>query len=100
VRLQRAVAALAGGASLAACVAVLPQGERVRAVQAVRAEATIKAALIEAADVRAAPIRVRYDERGIRLEGFVDSEQERQRALTVARTAAEADEVIDELEVR
>lgn len=71
-------------------------------VSAERARVTvgIKAALLSAPDVDAAAIGVRLDGEAVRLEGFVDSEVEHERALAVARQAAQGREVVDELEVR
>lgn len=66
---------------------------------AVRAEMTVKEALLEAEGVAAAPVRVEYEEGTVRLSGFVESEEERRRVEEIARQALPDLEIINGLEV-
>jgi osmotically-inducible protein OsmY len=69
------------------------------AAAAVRAQMSVKTALVEASEVAAAPIRVQFEQDQVRLSGFVESEAEKQRAGDVARQAAPDLEVINDLRV-
>ena len=65
-----------------------------------RVTTDVKAALLAAPDIAAAAIGVRLDGETVRLEGFVDSESERTRALAIARETVPDRDVVDALEVR
>jgi osmotically-inducible protein OsmY len=69
------------------------------AAAAVRAQMSVKTALIDVAEVAAAPIRVQSEHDRVRLSGFVESEAEKRRAGDVARQAVPGLEVINDLRV-
>jgi osmotically-inducible protein OsmY len=69
------------------------------AAAAVRAQMTVKTALVSASEVAAAPIRVQFEQDRVRLSGFVESEAEKQKAGDVARRAVPDLEVINDLRV-
>lgn len=65
----------------------------------VRAQMTVKAALLDDEHVAAAPIRVDYESGRVRLSGFVETEDEKQRAGEVATRAAPDLEIVNDLRV-
>jgi osmotically-inducible protein OsmY len=60
----------------------------------------IKAKLIEAGNIDAAAIKVESNQGNVRLSGFVDSEQQRQQATTVAKSVSGVKDVSNNLEVK
>ncbi|MEX2495859.1 MAG: BON domain-containing protein [Woeseia sp.] len=66
---------------------------------AVRAQMQVKAALLEAEQVAAAPVRVEYESGRVRLTGFVETEAEKKRAGEVAKRAVPDVEVVNDLRV-
>lgn len=66
---------------------------------AVRAQMSVKTALVAAEGVAAAPIRVQFEQNRVRLSGFVESAAEKERAGEVARQAVPGLEVINDLQV-
>jgi osmotically-inducible protein OsmY len=66
---------------------------------AVRAQMEVKVALLDEEQVAAAPVRVEYESGSVRLTGFVETEDERQRAGEVAKRAVPDVEVINDLRV-
>lgn len=66
---------------------------------AVRAQMEVKAALLDEEQVAAAPVRVEYESGSVRLTGFVETEDEKQRAGEVAKRAVPDVEVINDLRV-
>ncbi len=63
--------------------------------------ADVKSALVSDLDVDAAAILVTIrDDGSVVLSGFVESEEERQAAMTSAQKAASAATVVDQLELR
>ena len=97
-------AALALGSGCTARSLERSGGERsleLEPVTAERANVTIevKAALMRESDVDAAAIQVSLDGERVVLEGFVASEEEAERATTLAREAAPGREIVSELTV-
>ena len=66
---------------------------------AVRAQMDVRTALLEDEQVSAAPVRVEYAPGILRLEGYVETEAERERAGEIAANARPNLEVINNLEV-
>lgn len=62
--------------------------------------AAVKAALIEAADIDAAAIQVTFDGSTLRLDGFVDTEEESTSAERVAREEADGHALVNALVAR
>lgn len=94
---KKSAAALA---ALALCCSCAPWAEREpEPARAVRAQMDVKAALLEAEQVAAAPVRVEYESGRIRLTGFVETEAEKARAADAARGAVPDLEVANELQV-
>ena len=84
---------------LSACAQVVDLEERVeQSDNAITTEMDVKAALLSAEEVWGAAIRVVYEDGAIRLQGFVDDEEERERALVAAQEAV-AVPVIDEMQI-
>ena len=82
-----------------ACATVELQDREAEAAAAVQAQMSVKAALLEDGRVAAAPIRVEYHGKRLRLSGYVESEAERRRAAEVAREAVPDLEIINDLTV-
>lgn len=61
---------------------------------------SVKLALIEEESIDAAAIRVEADEDTVTLSGFVADEEERQRAVQTARTAAGDFTLVDDIAVQ
>lgn len=68
-------------------------------VAAVRAQMEVKAALLDADEVAAAPIRVEYESGRVRLTGYVETDAEKQRAAEVAKRAVPDVEVMNGLRI-
>lgn len=66
---------------------------------AVETEMAVKAALLEDEQVAAAPIRIQFERGAVRLVGFVETQEERQRVMEIAKQTLPDFEIINELEV-
>ena len=87
-------------ASNVACTTLTGEIEQVDATTA-NLTADVKSALVTDMGVDAAAILVAIrDDGSVVLSGFVESEEERQAAMTSAQTAASAVTVVDQLELR
>lgn len=85
---------------LALCCSCAPSAERQpEPARAVQAQMAVKAALLEAEQVAAAPVRVEYEPGRVRLSGFVETEAEKARAADAARNAVPDLEIVNELQV-
>lgn len=67
---------------------------------AVRAQMSVKTALVSEPKVAAAPIRVQFEKGSVVLTGFVESEAEKDKAGEIARQAVPDLEIINDLQVR
>ncbi|MEX0617932.1 MAG: BON domain-containing protein [Pseudohongiellaceae bacterium] len=65
----------------------------------VEAQMTVKAALLEDGRVAAAPVRVTYEGGTVRLQGFVETEEERRQAAEIAQRALPELNIVNELQV-
>lgn len=95
----RMIAAIMLAALLAGCAifdSEVEQEPRADAILATR----VKADLLEVPELNAAAITVESNRGTIKLTGFVDSRQQRQRAERIAREVDGVEKVINELEVK
>ena len=106
--LRRGCATLLAAALLGACATATPvTGGDGGALEldpaepaAARTSARVKAALLEASDIDAAAIGVAVDGERLRLDGFVGSAAEAERALAIARERAPGREIVSDIRVR